>query len=929
MLPMLPLPMLPMCISQRDDLGNATASAASQDTESEKPKKLSAEERAKAAQTLDKHLGPLSYLFTSLGSLGLVARFHCCWDEVANHAIHKFFRKFARAKTLDGRKAITPQQVAQMAPHLAEHLEVPPVLFKQVDVLCQRFDFDGSGVLDRKQNILRHKRKQLGPRRLPVDVPEMSLASSGYVVHRELGRGGQGAQSIEVAFQASFRGVMYLCTLEEVPYCIKFFSKADGDEDCLEDLLTEYTLMKDFSHQNVAKTFEVFQDSEFFYLVNEPYFGGDLTKLGKRAHDQGLAMSEHWWRLIFQQCLEGLEYLHSQAAAWMASSVMHCDIKEENIMVAGADCEEPRLVLIDFGLAEGFLSTSSGCSGTAGYIPPETWETERWYPKGHVSTSYKLESPNKLGVDKGAQWRSFGNLADLWQERTGRLIRPATWVNSRTGGTTSKGKHEWFFCDSDEDFPAENRAALIGSSASQSLREQVTYELASKNNLHDLRELKESLEDLSRRIKKPNVAAKDSVIEVLIDYGVRRGCAREYAAVCGADGFLDFSLYTSQFLQDLFLELDYDEQGQLSRRQLESLLKCGAVECDSDEVEEMLDAVEFNESGYVDVGTVRALMLKDGRIARRTQDHRRRNCHCEPARWVVDEHLRAAVPDFVVEQRLRAERGETRTHPDKDILDILFSDNVKPQKATFKELNVDLSCIDLPVQEGGPVRARHQYVERKNFMPEPIPPPEEVEEEERRSGWNWCKEGRKLLDTSGDWTEEKAALHRSQSLPQALGGASLLPGANGVPASPFHGMATRRFGEDSGWDGRMRGSLLARRGWAGTAPDKERGFEKPRFNMVTCEDVTLEFSGVDMSVEVMEAALEERRALPKYSELATKREALPAFKQREQVISTVKENQVVLLSGETGCGKSTQVPQLILDAAPEDWPRLDTPPIGH
>jgi hypothetical protein len=37
-------------------------------------------------------------------------------------------------------------------------------------------------------------------------------------------------------------------------------------------------------------------------------------------------------------------------------------------------------------------------------------------------------------------------------------------------------------------------------------------------------------------------------------------------------------------------------------RQLESLLKCGAVECDSDEVEEILDAVEFDESGYIDVG---------------------------------------------------------------------------------------------------------------------------------------------------------------------------------------------------------------------------------------------------------------------------------------------------------------------------------------
>ncbi|CAK9000666.1 unnamed protein product [Durusdinium trenchii] len=169
--------------------------------------------------------------------------------------------------------------------------------------------------------------------------------------------------------------------------------------------------------------------------------------------------------------------------------------------------------------------------------------------------------------------------------------------------------------------------------------------------------------------------------------------------------------------------------------------------------------------------------------------------------------------------RLRADRGESRSYPDQDILDILFSDNIKPQKATFKELNVDLSCMDLPIQEGGPVRGRQKFVERKNFMPEPVPPPE-TPGMWSTEGWKWCKGGRKLLDTSPEWGEEKAQLHRSQSLPQAMGGASLLPGANGAPASPFHGLATRRFGEDSGWDGRMRGSLLARRNWAGTAPDK-------------------------------------------------------------------------------------------------------------
>lgn len=73
---------------------------------------------------------------------------------------------------------------------------------------------------------------------------------------------------------------------------------------------------------------------------------------------------------------------------------------------------------------------------------------------------------------------------------------------------------------------------------------------------------------------------------------------------------------------------------------------------------------------------------------------------------------------------------------------------------------MDMSCMDLPVQdrwlrglelccqEGGPVRARRKVVERKNFMPEPVPPQaraagalksqrwqEEVEAEMARSGW--------------------------------------------------------------------------------------------------------------------------------------------------------------------------------------------------
>merc|ERR1712007_364649 len=113
-------------------------------------------------------------------------------------------------------------------------------------------------------------------------------------------------------------------------------------------------------HTGIAHCFDIFQDQQYFYK------GGDLTALRKNAIAKHVDMTELWWQKIFYQCFSALAYMHQKA-------IMHCDIKEDNLMVKEDMHVLPEIVIIDLGMAEAMRGKGKGLCGTPGYIPPEVY----------------------------------------------------------------------------------------------------------------------------------------------------------------------------------------------------------------------------------------------------------------------------------------------------------------------------------------------------------------------------------------------------------------------------------------------------------------------------------------------------------------------------------------------------------------------------
>ncbi|KAJ7415041.1 hypothetical protein WISP_80048 [Willisornis vidua] len=98
-------------------------------------------------------------------------------------------------------------------------------------------------------------------------------------------------------------------------------------------------------------------------------------------------------------------------------------------------------------------------------------------------------------------------------------------------------------------------------------------------------------------------------------------------------------------------------------------------------------------------------------------------------------------------------------------------------------------------------------------------------------------------------------------------------------------------------------------------PKVSEGPEDSWENLVSDEDfssLSLEISDAD-NLEPSRILFKKLQSSSRYQKLLKERQELPVFKHRFSIVETLKKHRVVVVAGETGSGKSTQVPHFLLE----------------
>lgn len=180
----------------------------------------------------------------------------------------------------------------------------------------------------------------------------------GYRLIKKLGEGGMSQVFLAERADSGERHVLKLVRIT-----------ADEDGEVMQRFITEYALVSQISHPNVAKIFHQGFSETHAYIAMEYFAEGDLRKLIQLSHTLQLTpyqtLTPHTAVAILIQVAAALSAVHK-------GGIVHRDMKPDNVMLRA----DGSLALADFGIAKHAhtdldLTMHGEVFGTPVYIAPE------------------------------------------------------------------------------------------------------------------------------------------------------------------------------------------------------------------------------------------------------------------------------------------------------------------------------------------------------------------------------------------------------------------------------------------------------------------------------------------------------------------------------------------------------------------------------
>lgn len=536
--------------------------------------------------------------------------------------VKELFHQYAGAD-----KKLQYHEMCSLAAVLAASLHIPQTIFGNLNLMFHRYDFSGDGDLDEEEGVmciegmLRAYRDSQDETRLRVatgDVIPIKELQRFYNLAKEIGKGGQ--------------GTIYLATDKTTgkEKVVKFYDKSNANMP-LDDIIDEFALLTQLDSPKIARTYEIFQDAANIYQISEPYYGGDLTKAVEKATQEGIEITVKWFAAIWKQCCQGLVYLHSK-------HVMHCDLKEPNVMISGdSNWSAPNVVLIDFGCAKNFGAEARG-GGTPGYMPPEVWKHNLWTTKGDTFSlgvmMYRMFTRGRFpfapingdGTDINA-WREAAVTcvmppmpAELAQQPQLRDLLTRMLQRSFKGRPTIAAvvKDEFFKSNAVDDHAVLRRGThklteIINGRAGHrksDLFVGLLADHASKENLAQLEDVAQLFNSLDS--DHSGILSKDEFRKGLSGKLAASDIEKLIEGMVDDDGTISYTKFmghmiahkkqsTTQMLFQLFQEIDSDRNGTLDFNEIEQMLKRPQVAAamGGKTARELMDEMDDNKRGRV------------------------------------------------------------------------------------------------------------------------------------------------------------------------------------------------------------------------------------------------------------------------------------------------------------------------------------------